>query len=109
MEPDYPLVRDAFPGLIAELITLLEGEGEHELAHHVRDAPFVASCDCGDDLCQSIRTTAHPKGQPYGEGHRCVPLLPSQGMLVLDVVDDRIMYIEVLDRPPMNDQHGLRP
>ncbi|MFF1904030.1 hypothetical protein [Kitasatospora sp. NPDC058218] len=109
MEQDYPLVRDAFPDLIAELITLLEDEEEHELAVRVRDVRLVARCDCGDDFCQSIRTAVHPKGQPYGEGHRCVPLLPSKGMLVLDVVDDRIMYIEVLDRPPMNDQHDLRP
>lgn len=30
-----------------------------------------------------------------------MPLLPSKGTLVLDVVDNRIMYIEIVDRPPM--------
>ncbi len=109
MEQDYPLVRDAFPELIAELIALLEDEGERELAHHIRDVRLVAGCDCGDDFCQSIRTAVHPQGQPYGEGHRCVPLLPAKGILVLDVVDDRIMYIEALDRPPTNHLYGLRP
>ncbi|TDB75047.1 hypothetical protein E1264_40335 [Actinomadura sp. KC216] len=103
---DRPLVRDAYPDLIAELITLLEDEGERELALCLADVRLVAMCDCGDDFCQSIRTEVHPKGQPYGEGHRCVPLLPSRGMLNLDVLNGRIMYIEVLDRPPMHNHLG---
>ncbi|GAA1398374.1 hypothetical protein GCM10009639_36840 [Kitasatospora putterlickiae] len=104
MKPDHPLVRDVFPELVAELATLLEAGGEHGLAIGVRDTRLVEECECGDDFCQSIRTADHPRGQPYGAGHRCVPLEPSDGMLVLDVVDDRIMYIEVLDRPPMRRQ-----
>ncbi|GAA5021126.1 hypothetical protein [Streptomyces siamensis] len=106
MELDHPLVRDVFPDLIAELITLLEGEGEGDLAICAWDLRLVALCDCGDDFCQSIRTAVHPKGQLYGDGHRCVPLLPSEGMLILDVVDGRIMYVEVLDRAPMRNRHG---
>ncbi|MFE3506162.1 hypothetical protein ACFXPX_16570 [Kitasatospora sp. NPDC059146] len=101
MEPEHPLLRDVFPGLVDELSALLESEGEDGLAVSVRDVRLVGECGCGDDFCQSIRTAEHPRGQPYGPGHRCVPLLPSKGMLVLDVVDDRIMSIEVLDRPPM--------
>ncbi len=85
-----------------ELVTLLEDEGERELAICVRDVRLVALCDCGDDFCQSIHTAVHQKGTPYGEGHRCVPLSPSEGMLVLDVVYGRIMYIEILNRPPMH-------
>ncbi|MET9382130.1 hypothetical protein ABZY09_13845 [Streptomyces sp. NPDC002928] len=101
MEHDQPLVRDVFPDLIAELATLLQEEGESELAVSVRDVRLVGECGCGDDFCQSIWTEEHPPGQPFGVGHRCVPLLPSKGMLVLDVVDNRIMYIEIVDRPPM--------
>lgn len=101
MEQEHFLVRDVFPDLVAELTTLLEDEGERELAICVRDVRLVAMCDCGDDFCQSIHTAVHPKGEPYGEGHRCVPLSPSKGMLILDVVDGRIMYIEILDRTPM--------
>ncbi|MDT0401124.1 hypothetical protein [Streptomyces edwardsiae] len=101
MEQGHPLVRDVFPDLVAELTTLLEDEGEHELAICVRDVRLVAACDCGDDFCQSIHTAVHPKGEPYGEGHRCVPLSPSEGMLILDVVYARIMYVEILNRAPM--------
>ncbi|MFE7466043.1 hypothetical protein ACFU6R_18310 [Streptomyces sp. NPDC057499] len=108
MEQDHPLVRDVFPDLIAELTALLENEGERELALCAWDLRLVDECGCGDDFCQSIRTADHPQGQPYGAGHRCVPLLPSKGMLILDVVDGRIMYIEILDRPPMHRQ-GAQP
>ncbi|MEV0666490.1 hypothetical protein ACIBI3_20635 [Actinomadura luteofluorescens] len=97
-----PLIRDVFPDLIAELTALLEAEGERELAICVWDLRLVDECGCGEDSCQSIRTADHPQGRPYGPGHRCVPLSPSKGMLVLDVVDSRIMYIEILDRPPMH-------
>lgn len=101
MEQGHPLVREVFPELVAELITLLGDEGERELAICARDLRLVEECGCGDDFCQSLRTSPHPQGQPYGAGHRCVPLSPAQGLLCLDVVDDRIVYVEVVDRPPM--------
>lgn len=106
MEQDRPLVRDVFPDLVAELATLLEDEGERELAICVWDVRLIALCGCGDDFCQSIHTAVRQKGTPYGEGHRCVPLSPSEGMLILDVVYGRIMYIEVLDRASM---HSRKP
>lgn len=106
-QDDHPLVRDVFPDLIAELTALLEDEGERGLAVCAWDLRLVDECGCGDDFCQSIRTADHPQGQPYGPGHRCLPLSPSEGMLVLDVVDGRIVYIEILDRPPMHRQNAL--
>ncbi|MGW2235441.1 hypothetical protein [Streptomyces sp. NPDC001759] len=106
MDQDHPLIRDVFPDLIAELTTLLEEEGERELAVCAWDLRLVDACGCADDFCQSIRTADHPRGQPYGPDHRCVPLSPSKGMLILDVVDGRIMYIEILDRRPMHRQGG---
>ncbi|WP_216587408.1 hypothetical protein [Streptomyces brasiliscabiei] len=101
MEPDQPFVRDVFPDLVAELTVLLEVEGEYAPAVRAADLRLVDECGCGDGFCRSIRTADHRRGRPYGPGHRCVPLPPSKGMLIPDVVDDRIMYIEILDRPPM--------
>ncbi|MFD8493531.1 hypothetical protein [Amycolatopsis sp. NPDC059657] len=98
MEGERPLVRDSYPNLITELVSLLESEGEHALATCAKDLRLVGECQCGDDFCRSIHTAEHPRGQPYGSGHRCLPLAPSQGMLILDIVDGRIMYIEVLHR-----------
>ncbi|WP_042419065.1 hypothetical protein [Streptacidiphilus anmyonensis] len=101
MEQEHPLVRDVFPELISELMALLEDEGERELSICAWDLRLFGECGCRDDFCQSIRTSDHPQGQPYGAGHRCVPLSPSTGMLILDVVDHRIVYVEVLQRPTM--------
>ena len=101
MDDDRPLLRVVFQDLVGELIALLEAEGERELAISAWDLRIVGECGCRDDFCQSVRTAEHPDGQPYGEGHRCVPLLPATGMLNLDVVHGRIMYVEIIDRPPM--------
>ncbi len=97
----YPPVRERYPELVAELVRLLRDAGEPELAVEVRDVPYHGACDCGDDFCRSIRTAGRPGRGPYGEGHRCVPLRPDQGMLNLDVVHGRIAFIEILDRPPL--------
>ncbi|RDS62486.1 hypothetical protein DWC19_26615 [Streptomyces sp. M7] len=83
------------------MTALLEGEGEGELALSARDLRLVEACGCGDGFCQSSRTAPHRPGEPYGPGHRCVPLVPARGMLCLDVVDGRIVYVEVLDRPAL--------
>jgi len=54
----------------------------------------------GDDFCQSFYTAPPPDGA-YGPGHRCVPLIPKKGDLILDVVRNRIMYVEVLYYPSL--------
>ncbi|WP_043175777.1 hypothetical protein [Streptomyces sp. NRRL B-24484] len=101
MDRTRPLVREVLPDLAGELTALLLEEGELGLATGVRELRLVAECDCAEASCQSIRTSEHPPGRAYGPGHRTVPLLADAGLLVLDVVDDRIVYVEVLDRPPM--------
>ena len=61
----------------------------------------LQQCDCGDDFCQSFYTQPPAEGA-YGPGHRNVGLSPDRpGMLILDVVDSLIMYVEVVDRPPL--------
>ncbi|MEV6250856.1 hypothetical protein AB0M38_32505 [Streptomyces sp. NPDC051742] len=99
--PSPRLLRDVYPALVRQLVRLLESEGERELAIVVHDVRMYGPCGCSDDFCQSIRTSGHPQGQPYGEGHRCVPLLPEDGMLNLDVLNGRIAFIEILDQPPL--------
>ncbi|MFB6630089.1 hypothetical protein ACFCWY_09345 [Streptomyces sp. NPDC056362] len=96
-----PLVREVHPELVAELVRLLEEEGELDLSIVVRDVRLYGRCGCSDDFCQSISTQDRRPGTPFGEGHRCLPLLADEGMLVLDVVHGRIAYIEILDRLPM--------
>ncbi|MFJ6938054.1 hypothetical protein [Streptomyces sp. NPDC101132] len=95
-------MREVHPDLVAELVALLEAEGERDLAVCVRDVRLYERCPCADDFCQSFYTAPPPDG-PYGPGHRCLPLLPDQGMLNLDVVTGRIVYVEVIGHAPLRD------
>lgn len=101
MGTSHPLLRDVYPDLTAELSDLLERQGERELASGVRDLRLVDECGCGDESCQSLRTAEHSRSEPYGPGHRNIMLDPQDGMLILDVVHERIMYIEMLERAPL--------
>src|SRR5688572_10417910 len=96
------LLRDRWPVLAAQLETALRSSDEPTLADLVDRLPVVKRCGCDDDCCQSFYTAPPPEGS-YGEGQRNVVLDPPwNGFLILDVVDDRITYVEVLDRPPLD-------
>jgi hypothetical protein len=97
-----PLVSIRWPRLAAELTTALREADESNLIYQVDNLRVLGECGCGDDFCQSFYTQPPPAGA-YGPGHRNVGLSPSEsGMLVLDVVDDVIMFVEVIDRPPLD-------
>jgi hypothetical protein len=97
-----PLLRDVHPAFSTELIWLLEAAGHTELAICAHDLRIVERCPCTDDFCQSFYTEPPPDG-PYGPGHRNVMLenRGGAGMIVLDVVRNRIMFVEVLFYPPL--------
>jgi hypothetical protein len=96
-----PLVSATWPHLAAELATALREQGESDLATQVEALRVLGRCGCDDDFCQSFYTGPEPTGA-YGPGHRNVGLSVSEpGYLVLDVVDDAILYVEVLHRPPL--------
>ena len=65
------------------------------LAEQVSTLGIVARCRCGDDFCASFYTAPPPAGA-YGPGHRNVELRSEHGLVILDVVDERIMQVEVL-------------
>jgi hypothetical protein len=88
---------DAFPLLSEELQQLLVQKGESELAAQVPGLAILERCRCGDDFCATFYVQPKPKGA-YGPGHRNVSLEPQQGMLILDIVDDKIACVEVLYR-----------
>ncbi|MDD5544601.1 MAG: hypothetical protein PHX83_15650 [Acidobacteriia bacterium] len=86
-----------FPLLASELGELLQRSGENELAKTVDGLMVVDRCRCGDDFCATMYTVPRPKGA-WGEGHRNVALDPQRGFLILDVLNERIVAIEVLYR-----------
>jgi hypothetical protein len=91
------LLRELFPGLSAELQELLSGQGEHSLASHVPYLTVVDRCRCDDDFCGTFYVLPKPRGA-YGPGHRNVSLEPNKGMIILDVVGEKIAAVEVLYR-----------
>jgi hypothetical protein len=92
-----PLLIDAMPELAQELESLLAKDGESDLAVQVRQLHIVDRCRCGDDFCATFYTVPRPNGA-WGAGHRNISLDCETGMLILDVVNDKITCVEVLDR-----------
>ncbi len=96
------LLRTTRPVFAAELAAALDAHGEVGLKDQVERLRIVEMCSCGDDFCQSCYTAPKAPG-PYGEGHRNVCLdAPWPGYLILDVVNDEIVYVEVLHRSPLD-------
>ncbi|MEU1396767.1 hypothetical protein ABZ403_12000 [Micromonospora zamorensis] len=96
------LVSDRWPRLAAELAAALRVADEEDLAEQITDLGILQQCDCRDAFCQSFYTQP-PADGAYGPGHRNVGLSPDRpGMLVLDVVDNLIVYVEVIDRRPLS-------
>lgn len=96
------LLRDRWPVLAAQIETALRTRDEPALADLVPELPVVKRCACEDEFCQSFYTAQPPEGS-HGDGHRNVVLDPPwQGFLILDVIDEKITYVEVLDRPPLD-------
>jgi hypothetical protein len=93
---EKPLV-EMFPELSAELQQLLAERGEAGLAAQVQEMRVIERCRCGDDFCGTFYVLPKPAGA-YGTGHRNVSLEPERGMLILDVVSDKIAAVEVLYR-----------
>jgi hypothetical protein len=88
---------EMFPALSEELQQLLAQQGEVGLAAQVPKLSVTERCRCGDDFCGMFYVLPKPAGA-YGPGHRNVPLEPERGMLILDVVNDKIAAVEVLYR-----------
>lgn len=91
------LLARLLPELAAQLrALLLTGEDSH-LAGEVELLRVIDRCRCGDWFCATLYTAPKPDGS-YGPTHRNVVLDPANGMIVLDVVDERIVCVEILYR-----------
>ena len=94
----FGLLTELLPALSDELAALLRDADEGDLARQIPELELVRRCGCGDSFCASFYTAEKPQGAWDGE-HRNLVLRPTNGMLIVDVVDDRIAFVEVLDRP----------
>jgi hypothetical protein len=103
MHSPAPLLKAALPSLAQELAELLHAAGERDLAAQIQELSIRDRCRCGDSFCATLYTAARPQGS-WGTGHETIPLDDSaKGMINLDVVDGRIVEIEVLFRDDIRD------
>ena len=93
----HPLLQEVIPELATELRMLLENDDEPQLAQQVASLRIVDRCRCGEDSCATFFTLPQPKGA-WGPGHENIPLDAERGYLILDLVDRKIVCVEVLDR-----------
>jgi hypothetical protein len=98
-------LRTLAPEFAEELSALLLAENEPDLAQQMLSAEIVGRCECDDEFCASFYTAPRPDGK-YGPGHENIELEPTEGRIILDVVDGRLMQVEVLSRPEF--RHVLR-
>ena len=91
------LLIDALPELAKELSTLLMDIGKAELAEQIPSLPVIDRCRCGDDFCATIYTVPHPVGL-WGPGEETISLDPDEGLIIIDVANNRITAIEILYR-----------
>jgi hypothetical protein len=88
---------EILPELSAELRQLLTEGNESELGAQVPELKVIDRCRCGDGFCAMFYVLPKPNGA-YGPLHRNVALTPKEGMLILDVVANKIAAVEVLYR-----------
>lgn len=98
---DRALAR-ALPDFASELRETLQSQGRADLALQVATLSLVDRCRCGDDFCATFYTAAKPEGA-YGPGHSNLELQSSEGMIILDIVNEEIRCIEVLYRPDVQE------
>jgi hypothetical protein len=92
------LLTETLPEFAQELQRLLQDQ-KPELAVQVLTLKIVGACGYGDDFCASFYTQPKPE-RAYGPGHDSVLLdTAAPGMLILDIVDGVISFVEVLYRP----------
>jgi hypothetical protein len=91
------LLRDHLPEFSEELRLLSLESGHPEVADQIAGLSLVDRCRCDDDFCGTFYTAPKPRGS-YGPRHENLELHAQEGMIVLDLVDDRIQCVEVLYR-----------
>jgi hypothetical protein len=91
------LLVESLPEFSRELTELLIAAGEPDLAAQVDRLEIVVRCSCNDDFCASFYTARKPF-ERYGLTRRTLEVQPKEGMILLDLIDNTIIYVEVLYR-----------
>ena len=100
-------ISSLLPDFANELEGLTGVANRPDLSARIRGLVVEARCPCANRACAHFYTAPPPNG-PYGPGHSNLVLPANTGMVVLDLLHDRIVGIEVLDRPDVKralDEH----
>jgi hypothetical protein len=97
------VLQEVLPGLASELEFLLRSDDESELADQIASLKIVDRCRCDSDSCATIYNVQKPDGA-WGPTHRNIVLDVSEGMTVVDVLDEKIVCIEILGRDEITAQ-----
>jgi hypothetical protein len=90
------LLVESLPELSRELTELLIAAGKPALAAQVDRLEIVAKCSCNDDFCASFYTAR--KSERLAKDRWTLEVQPAEGMILLDLLGDTIVFIEVLYR-----------
>jgi hypothetical protein len=94
-----PLLTDVDSEFAEELKQLLVKAGASEFAQLVARLPVVEPCDCDQPDCASFYAVPRfQAGWLWGRGGETIVLAPAQGTVSVDVVDGRILAVEVFHR-----------
>jgi hypothetical protein len=97
------------PDFMREMLAGLSTEGCADLRSQIPDLTIVDRCRCGESFCGMFYTAPRPEGA-WGSGHENVTLEVTDGDVILDVVDRRIVAVEVLYRDDVREViHRLLP
>jgi hypothetical protein len=100
---EAPLLINAIPELAEELTSLLDKPGLFDVAEQVARLSIVDRCRCGEDSCATFYT-APRSAEAWGAGHENIPLSSESGLLVLDLLNRKIVCVEVLDRSEIKEK-----
>ncbi len=93
------------PEFSDEIQRSLEADGLFELAAQVGGLEIMDLCDCDQSNCSTFYTLPKPDGA-YGPTHENVVIDSKTGLIVLDVIDQKIACVEVLDRADFKEKLG---
>jgi hypothetical protein len=85
------------PDFMREMEASLPSEEHADLRVQIPGLTIVDRCRCGDSFCGMFYTAPPPEGS-WGPGHENVTLEVTKGDVILDVVERKIVAVEVLDR-----------
>jgi hypothetical protein len=97
---NHRLLRHIAPKFAGELAKALTDDGYELLADQVALLELREPCGCQGKSCCSFYTGPKPS-EPWAKVGNHYNLVPNvrKGLVVLDVVDGVIRYLEILDRP----------